>query len=69
MGGNFRLQNGLNLLCRVWPSGQRPKRRTLRSQVDVLYDFQSLQSVFGNCNFLENRKNSVSSKLSTFSVW
>ena len=25
MGGNFRLQNGLNLLCRVWPSGQRPK--------------------------------------------
>ena len=42
MGGNFRLQNGLNLLCRVWPSGQRPKRCMLRSQFDALYDFQSL---------------------------
>ena len=25
MGGNFRLQNGLNFLCRVWPSSQRQK--------------------------------------------
>ena len=25
MGGSFRLQNGLNLLCRIWPSGQRSK--------------------------------------------
>ena len=40
MGGNFRFHNGLNLLCRVWPSGQHPKRRMLRSQLDALYDFK-----------------------------
>ena len=42
MGDNFRLQNRLNLLCRLWPGGQRPKRRMLRSQLDALYIFQSL---------------------------
>ena len=66
MGGNFRLQNGLNLLCRVCPSGQPPKRRMLWSQLAALSDFQKLTSDFGNCDFLENRKNSVSSKMSTF---
>ena len=45
MGGNYWLQNGLNLLCRVWPSGQRPERRMLRSRLDALYEFQNLQSV------------------------
>ena len=42
MGGSFRLQNGLNLLCRVWPSGQHLKRHMLWSQLDALYDFQNL---------------------------
>ena len=42
MGGNFQLQNGLNLLCTVWPSDQRPKRCILWSQLDALYDFQNL---------------------------
>ena len=42
IGGNFRLQNGLNLLCIVWPSGLRPKRRMLRSELDSLYGFQNL---------------------------
>ena len=40
--GNFRLHNGLNLLCRVLRSGQRPKRRMILSQSDALYDFQNL---------------------------
>ena len=41
MGGNW-VQNGLNLFCMVWPSGQRPKRRMVWSQFDALYDFQDL---------------------------
>ena len=28
MGGYFWLQNGLELLCRLWPCGPRPYRRT-----------------------------------------
>ena len=44
IGGNFRLQNGLNLLCRVGPGGQRPKRRMPWSQLDALYDFQNLEN-------------------------
>ena len=39
MGGNFWLQNGLNLLCKIWPSGQRPKRRMLWSKLDALHGF------------------------------
>ena len=42
MGENFRLQNRLILQSRQWPSGQRPKRCMLRSQLDALYIFQSL---------------------------
>ena len=34
MGGN-RLQKGLNLLCRVWPSGKREQRSMLRSHLDA----------------------------------
>ena len=42
MGGNFRLQNGLNLLCRLYPSGQRPTRRMIWSQLVALCDCQNL---------------------------
>ena len=42
MGETFWLQNGQNLLCRVCPSGQRPKRRMLWSQLAALCDFQNL---------------------------
>ena len=41
----------------------------LWSQLTALYDFQNLYSVLENCYVLENRKNSVSSKVSTFSVF
>ena len=57
MGGHFRLQNGLNLLRRVWPSGQCPKRRMLWYQLDALYEFQNLLSVFENCDFEQIVKN------------
>ena len=66
MGENFWLQNGQKLLCRVCPSGQRSKICMLWSQLAALCDFQNLQSDFGNCDFLEKRKNSVSSKMSSF---
>ena len=69
MGGNFQLQNRLNFLSRVWPSDQCPKRRMLWSQLEPLYDFQNLLSFFETVIFLENRKNSVSSKISTFGVF
>ena len=49
--------------------GQRPKRRMLWSQLDALHDFQNLQSFFGKCDILENRENSVSSKISSFLVF
>ena len=68
-GGNFRLQKGLNLLCRVWPSGQLPKRRMFWSQLEALYDFQNLWSVFGNGEFWENPRNSVSKMTTFFSVF
>ena len=38
----FRLQNGQNLLCRVCPGDQHPKRRMLWSQLSALRDFQNL---------------------------
>ena len=69
MGGNFQLQNRLNFLSRVWPSDQCPKRRMLLSQLEPLYDFQNLVSFFETVIFLENRKNSVSSKISSFGVF
>ena len=47
MGANFWLQSGLKFLCSVWPCDQRPKRRML----DAVYDFQTLHSVFENCDF------------------
>ena len=42
MGGSVRLKNGLNLLYMIWPSDQRLNRRMLWSQLDALYDFQSM---------------------------
>ena len=50
MGGNFRLQTELNLICKVKPNGPRPKRRILWYQLDALYDFQNLYLVFGKCD-------------------
>ena len=58
-GGNFHLQHGLNLFFVVWPSGQRPKGRMFWPQLDALYDYQNMLSVFGFCFFWENRKNHV----------
>ena len=69
MSANFRLQNGLNLLFRIWPSSQHPKRRMVWSQVDALYDLKTSVVSFRKMRFLENRKISVSSKISTFSVF
>ena len=61
MGGNFQLQNGLNFLCRVWPSDQRPKRCMIWSQLDAWYFFKicSLlleKAIFENFRFLKNLK-------------
>ena len=36
---NFRLQNELNLLCRIYPCCSCPKRRMLWSQIDALHLF------------------------------
>ena len=52
MGGNFWLQNGLNLFCRVWPRGQHPKWRMVWSQLDAVYDFQNLYQ-FSNIAIFE----------------
>ena len=71
MGRNFWLQNGHNLLCKVHvcPSGQRSKGRILCSQLAALCNFQNLLSDFGNCDFLENRKNSFLQKFPLFNVF
>ena len=42
MGGNYWLQNEMNLVLRIWPIGQRPKRHMILSQLYALYDFQNL---------------------------
>ena len=51
MGGNFYLKNGLNLPWKLRPSGLRPKKTHVWSQLDASYDFQSMLSIFGKCDF------------------
>ena len=66
MSGNFRLQNGLNLHCRLWPCGPGPKQTNVWSQLEAPYDFQNLWLLFKKCDFLKISKNSFSFTLLVF---
>ena len=66
MGRNFWLQNGLNLLCRLWPCGPRPKQTHVWSQLEASYDFQNLWLLLRKCEFFKFRKHSVSLAVSSF---
>ena len=66
-GRKFPVAKWLELACRVCPSGQHPEGRMFWSQLAALCDFQNLCVRFRKLRFfLENRKNSVSSKMSIF---
>ena len=66
MGGNFRLQNGLTLLSRIWTSRSKSKKAHKMIQTLCLRRFsKSAEITF----VLELRKNSVFQKTSTFSVF
>ena len=67
MGGNFWLENGLNLLCRSWPCSLRPKQAHVPSQLEASHDFSNLWLFFKKCDFFFLiRKNSFSLEISTF---
>ena len=64
MDGNFRLQNRLNLLCRVWPSGQCPKDACFGLSLTLCTIFKICSQFLENAIF-RNRKNSISSNVLT----
>ena len=53
MGEHFYLQNGLELLCRLWPCGPRPKQTHVWAQLEDSYDFQNLWLLFRKCDFIK----------------
>ena len=61
-GWKFPVAKWNELALRVWPSSQRPKNAWLGLSLTLCTIFK-ICSQFSKCNFLENRKISVSSKI------
>ena len=69
MGGNFRLQNRLNLLCRVEPCVPCPKKTHSGLNLKPHTIFKICNQFSERVFFLEICKNCVSSAVSTFLVF
>ena len=69
MGGNFRLSNGLNKLCRVWPTRPRSKKAHKLVLSWCFLGFSKSVVISRKMHLLYLCKNSVSTDISTFLVF
>ena len=69
MDGNFRLQNGLTLLSRIWTSRSKSKKAHKMILTWCSRRFSKSVVIFRKTHFLGLRQKSVFQEISTFSVF
>ena len=67
--GNFRLQNGLTLLSRIWTSRLKSKKAHKMILIWCFKRFSKSEVLFWKTNFLGLQKTLVFQEISTFSVF